>query len=280
MGFGARIGATQIGSVDLSVDPLRNRFTSQSIVARQSPNAAVTAGIRGGPFSVGDVLRATVGVAFQEALSLPMAFVANVALEGLDSSVTFPIAVVANYAPRTFSAGLGLLVLQRVELEAEVQYAVWSAAPTPYMAVQTIISGRGASSLGLVGALDAPGPGQSRIAPAGFKDTLQLRVGAETSFWDERLRVRGGYSYRPSPVPDQTSGTNLADATAHIVAFGAGYILSLDAILPRPVQLDVAWQSQVFEPRRADKERQEDPTGSWVFKGSVGELSVGATYVF
>lgn len=277
-GVGLRIGAAQTGHISLAVDPLRNRITGQSIEARQVPVYAPTAGVTVGPIGWDDVFRASLGLAFREHLSLPMAILTGLDVEGLDASITMPVHMVANYSPRTFTAGLGLELFGAARVGVDVQYAAWSLAPAPYLGVEVAPHGEGIRDLGLLGALDAPGPGQSRVRPAGFVDTLNVRVGGEVTVLDDLVALRAGYGYRPTPVPDQTSGTNIADATAHIVALGAGVGLPLPSVIDEPLLFDLSWQTQLLEPRRAEKQRGDDSTGSWTFRGSVSELSVGVGY--
>ncbi len=277
-GVGVRIGAAQTGRVALGVDPLRNRFTEQSIQARQIPLYAPTAGVTLGPLGVDGVFRAALGLSYREHLALPMAVITALEVEGLDAIITMPVHMVANFSPRTFTAGLGCEILEDARLGVDVQYAAWSEAPTPYLAAETVFSGDGVRDLGLEGALEAPGPGQSRIAPAGFVDTVNVRAGGELQLFERRLSVRAGYAYRPTPVPDQTSGSNIADANAHVIAAGAGVALPLAFIIDEPLLFDLSWQTQVFEPRGAVKQRADDPTGDWTLRGAVSELSVGVGY--
>src|SRR5690606_32475704 len=125
---------------------------------------------------------------YREHLSLPMAIVTGLTIEGLDAEVSMPVSMIANYSPRTFTAGLGVELLRVLEVGVDVQYAAWSEAPTPCLQVQTVVHGEGVEDLGLLGALDAPAPGQGRVAPAGFVDTVNVRAGAELSLFSELLR--------------------------------------------------------------------------------------------
>lgn len=279
-GVGLRVGAAQTGHIDLGIDPLRNRVTQQSIQARQIPKYAPTAGVTLGPLGFDGLFVASLGLSYREHLSLPMAIVTNLVIDGLDAAVTMPVHMVANFTPRTFTAGLGMEILGDGKVGLDVQYLAWSEAPTPYLATQTVTGGDGVEDLGLGGALDAPGPGQSRIAPAGFSDTVNVRAGGELALLDDLVTLRAGYAYRPTPVPDQTTGTNIADANAHVLATGAGIALPLPSVLEKPLLFDVSWQTQLFEPRRAEKARANDVTGDWVFKGSVSELAVGIAYAW
>lgn len=277
-GIGVRIGAAQTGRIELGVDPLRNRITEQSIQARQIPIYAPTAGVTLGPLGWDGLFRAALGLSYREHLSLPMAIITALQIEGLDAAITMPVHMIANFSPRTFTAGLGVEILEHARLGVDLQYAAWSEAPTPYLAAEVYPHGDGVDDLGLLGALEAPGPGQSRIAPAGFVDTVNVRAGGELSLVDDLVALRAGYAYRPTPVPDQTTGTNIADATAHVIATGAGVALPLPSVLDQPLCFDLSWQTQLFEPRRTEKRRADDPTGNYVLRGSVSELSVGIGY--
>ena len=51
--------------------------------------------------------------------------------------------------------------------------------------------------------------------------------------------MRGGYSYEPTPVPEQIGESNLADSDKHTFSAGRGLELPrLQPILPRPLSLD------------------------------------------
>ena len=134
--------------------------------------------------------------------------------------------------------------------------------------------------LGLADALDAPGPGQERVRELGFADIVKIRAGVEYLFWDDFLQARAGYSFRPSPVPDQTSGTNVVDNAVHAVSFGGSLLFGADPLIDGNIRVDVAWQTHWLVPRTVEKEAFDDPVGGWTAGGFVHEMSLATTYVF
>src|SRR5262249_27436966 len=92
---------------------------------------------------------------------------------------------------------------------------------------------------------------------------------------DERVAidVRAGYSYEPTPVPDQFGESNLVDCDKHTFAFGAGLELGrLAPVLPRPLAIDahlaVAWLPE----RLRQKASPIDRVGDYRADGVVVQL--------
>jgi long-chain fatty acid transport protein len=62
------------------------------------------------------------------------------------------------------------------------------------------------------------------IQPMKWKDTLQVRFGAEYMF-RENLAFRGGYYYDPTPAPNKTLNVLLPSYTFNVFTLGLGYNL-------------------------------------------------------
>lgn len=56
-----------------------------------------------------------------------------------------------------------------------------------------------------------------------FDDIISAHIGTEYKLKDFFL-LRGGYSYHPTPVPNQTGRTNYADTDVHYISLGGGLI--------------------------------------------------------
>lgn len=277
IGAGARLAAGQKGTIGIDVDPVRGRLTNQSIDTFQYPTASPTAGILVGPFGVKHLVTGSLGIAYKEKTSFDVDLPAALAIDGAETNIAVDIAVFANFQPRTVAGGLSFDVVDDVVIDVEAHYAFWSEAPPPMVIASLDLSGAGLEALGLDEGLDAPVEGQNRAIDPGFVDTLSIRTGAEWKLFNDVLRIRGGYQYRPTPVPDQTSGTNIIDATAHIVTGGFG----LNFVFPgvkRPMTIDAAYQAQILEPRTATKVSATDAVGNWTASGAVHMLAVGFTY--
>jgi long-subunit fatty acid transport protein len=71
--------------------------------------------------------------------------------------------------------------------------------------------------------------------------------------WQSRwgLHLEGGYAFIPTPVPEQTSITNILDANKHVVGLGGGYARSFGKSLLRA---DLGLQLQLMQTRRFRKD--------------------------
>ncbi|MCC6216058.1 MAG: hypothetical protein IT376_14425 [Polyangiaceae bacterium] len=101
---------------------------------------------------------------------------------------------------------------------------------------------------------DYPSCTALRPVPVGFHDTWVPRVGVE---WALPLaagatgRVRAGYFYEPSPVPEQKGASNYYDPDRHVLT--AGYGVRLEEPLP-PVDVSLFYQEHLGVPRTHVKE--------------------------
>jgi long-subunit fatty acid transport protein len=118
-----------------------------------------------------------------------------------------------------------------------------------------------------------------RSYPAsGFRDIVIPRVGLEWRVHDgERVGVdaRGGYSYEPSPVPEQFGESNLADSDKHTFACGVGVELKrLRPILLYPLSLDAHFAVTYLPDRLNRKVDPRDAVGDFVADGVVVQLGL------
>lgn len=280
LGGGVRLAAGQSGDIQLAIDPVRGRLTNQAADTFQYPTAALTAGVLVGRLGVAGVIEGSVGVVFKDESLFRIALPATLAIEGADVNALLDVQILANYSPRSVTSGLSLEIFEDTLVDAEVQAAFWSFAPPPFVITRVDLGGAGLDALGIGDGLDAPAAGQERVQSPGFVDTLNWRVGLEHTILDGLLAMRAGYQYRPTPVPDQTTGTNIIDCNAHILAAGFGLTFGLPEVFAQPVTVDAAWQSQILEPRTARKTSAVDAVGDWTASGAVHSLSLGWTYRF
>jgi long-chain fatty acid transport protein len=83
-------------------------------------------------------------------------------------------------------------------------------------------------------AIDFENPALSSTEPKSWKNTLNLKLGAEYKVSPD-LAVRLGAAYDPSVSPEDTLTPDLPDATRLKVSAGAGYNFN-------PVRVDVGYQ--------------------------------------
>ena len=83
--------------------------------------------------------------------------------------------------------------------------------------------------------------------------------------------MRGGYSYEPTPVPEQIGESSLADSDKHTFSIGAGLTLRrLQPILPGPMSIDAHFAVTYLPDRQNRKESirsirsaTSSPAGRW-----------------
>ena len=102
-----------------------------------------------------------------------------------------------------------------------------------------------------------------------WRNTFQLRMGAEYKVLQDNLPVRLGFIYDQSPVPDDTAGPELPDTDRYWLAFGLGYRW-------KGIQADLAYQLLITA-----KDQTAD-TASLVGKRSATAhiVSLGLGYKF
>ena len=82
-------------------------------------------------------------------------------------------------------------------------------------------------------------------APKDWKSALSSGLGAEYK-WNNRLRLRGGYFFHETPIPDEHFHTNLPDSNSHGLSVGFGYDLN------NKTTFDLAYSHMFFENRTID----------------------------
>jgi len=153
----------------------------------------------------------------------------------------------------------------------ELTYARWSEYPQPASDLTLGID------IGQFNSMVHLPPKRSYPDP-GFHDILIPRVGVEfRALSRDKLGVdvRGGYSYEPTPVPEQTGETNLEDSDKHTFSLGAGVELKkLRPILSHPLSID-AHAALTYLPDRANRKLDPlDRVGDVVAGGIVVQLGL------
>jgi hypothetical protein len=124
----------------------------------------------------------------------------------------------------------------------------------------------------------------------GFSDVVDVRAGAEWTA-HRAMRVRAGYAFLPSPVPEQTGRHNFLDAHRHQITFGAG--LDLEALAGFPLRVDLAFRFQVLHTQHATKDAATLPDAApgvtgvtianlgypgFTARGSVSQATLSLTF--
>jgi hypothetical protein len=279
-GFGLRAGGGLSGPLSFGADFISGTSSHQEMDTWMPYRLSPTAGISLGPFG-GGWGQLAFGLDYRESLHTPVDLESTIPIGGVNAEFAMSIDAMANFTPRTVTLGMAYLFGDRIQAGVDLQYAFWSEAPDPAPNLFLDVRGDDLEALGLEDGLDVPQPGRSRNGDPAFSDTLNFRMGLESQFYDGGLILRGGYGYRPTPIPAQTTGTNFVDSDSHQLAIGVGSNFSLPwNLLENPLELSLTWQSHVFSPRSVIKESPDDPVGDWRLTGAMHNGMVGARYLF
>jgi long-chain fatty acid transport protein len=175
------------------------------------------------------------------------------------------------FDPMELTVGAAVRPTTRTRVTFDFTWARWSQFPVPAANL----------TLGLdVGQFNDKVhlPPQRSYPPAGFHDIVIPRFGVEWRAADRErwaLDVRGGYSYEPTPAPEQFAESNFADSDKHTFSVGAGVELRrLRPILPRPLTLD-AHVAATWLPRRLNRKIDPtDPVGDYIVDGVIPQVGV------
>lgn len=187
----------------------------------------------------------TIGATFRGSMYLNLDVPATIHAGALGFDVALPIEVQGQgwYTPAQFAIGVSGEVTRDFTLSADVTYYRWSGLGTSYYPYVAITPQPGYGS-GVVGLLGFP-----RMGESGWRDVWVPRIGGELRLADGRFRVRGGYSFRPSALPNPGTTTMLSndgisripnvatllDTNTHMISAGVGYYFG-----DRPDERDVA----------------------------------------
>ena len=78
-----------------------------------------------------------------------------------------------------------------------------------------------------------------------WKSTVSYMIGTEYE-WSDKLRLRGGYFYIPSPIPEANFDTTVPTTTSHGINLGFGYDIQ------KNLTVDMAWMTMIYENRTVD----------------------------
>ncbi len=176
----------------------------------------------------------------------------------------------SHFSPRQFQLGMAVQPWGSLMAAIDVTHMAWSEMRTDAAASYVYLSGGLADVFPTQNGTPPPEPN--------FHDTWNPALGIEGAVWQGdllRVNLRGGYRYRPTPVPDQSGVSNYLDSNTHIPSLGVGLTLThLGELLPRPCSLDAFAQYHQHERRESHKDDPADRVGDLVFKGSW--INVGA----
>lgn len=174
------------------------------------------------------------------------------------------------FQPWQLTAGAAARLWRPVLITFDLTFARWSEYPVPATAVDFRLDAGIFNDQVMI-----PAPRQYP-APR-FSDVVIPRVGVEAEVLDGPklgLLLRGGWSYEPTPVPEQFGEETLADSDKHTFATGLGIELRcLRPVLTRPLDIDFHFAATYLADRYNRRVEPLHPVGDFVTSGVV--LSVG-----
>ncbi len=256
------------GRITLELDPITNTLSQRELDFEFTGKMGPTIGLKltRGPLHFGLVYRSPLNMGF----GIP----ADMAMEGVDAGMSLQLRGQAHVMPQLIASGVEWRT-KRFQCEASLQWKNWSAFPDPSLDAEIDLHGEDLDAFGLGSALDAPDTEFQPRQDPGFRDTVSAGVGASYRLGAWQTHV--GYTYVPSPVPDQLHHTNLLDAHRHQVS--ASLIWTVQdpfGLLAKPLSFGFASQWQQFETRQVTKALGAlDPIGNWTASGGVLSVNAG-----
>ena len=164
----------------------------------------------------------------------------NINILGIDSQTAqTQVTSHINFTPRHINIGLFYAPIPRLSLAADLFWYQWSEYPNPAPTLEIV------SDLGTVAIPENPDPD--------FSDTFTPNFGVEYIL-SPLITLRGGYSYIPSPVPEQSGETNFLDGDRHLLTLGSGiFFRDPFDLFSRKVRMDVHFQYHLIGGREVRK---------------------------
>ncbi|MDF1564967.1 MAG: outer membrane protein transport protein [Deltaproteobacteria bacterium] len=283
VGVGLQVLARFGGDTTVAVDLFSRQVQQREMVISLRTTEALVAGITVGPFA-----GFTAGLVFRQEIGLEYEVPANIVMEDI-GNLDLRLQGTALWSPHELGIGLSWEVPStKTRISADLTYGVWQRAPSPEVTVVMDTGGPILDGLGLGSVLDlcsdrlleSTTGGATACVPIspGFVDNLTPRLGVEHPL-SENLWLRGGYAYRPTPVPNQVHRTNYLDASTHVLSAGLG--ITFDdplAVFQRPVTVDLAGQVMLLSTREVDK--GSDGVIDYTFGGTLYQLGLAVRYEF
>jgi long-subunit fatty acid transport protein len=181
------------------------------------------------------------------------------------------------FQPQQWSAGLGAQITSRLLVAFDLSLHRWSEFENPATKIDIEIDAGMFNDL-----IDIPDT--PPLPDPNYKDIFIPRLGVEYRLYESFRRdldLRTGYSFEPSPVPEQVGESNFIDNDKHSLAAGLGLTLrGWTDILPRPVRLDAYGALTLLAPRSHHKLSAVDPIGDYRSSGRLVQLGLSSTWHF
>lgn len=269
LGLGVQVLAGIDGRVETSLSAAEGRFLSEYIDIEVVPRISPTLGLALGPFHGWRF-----GATYRHELKLDYTLPVAIEIEQV-GLIDVLIEGVSLYTPSQLALALGWesapAPLPGWSIEAGLTLELWSKAPPAGARFYLDIDDSGIRPENPETVLDI----YADLIPLGAVDTLTPHLGMEwrpSAMW----ALRGGYRFRPTPLPLPVYQTNTLDADAHILSLGAGVLLG-DPFTDTgtPVGIDMALQWTYLPGRMVTKDLEAgSPQGAYYASGSIWQFTV------
>jgi long-subunit fatty acid transport protein len=120
---------------------------------------------------------------------------------------------------------------------------------------------------------------------AGFRDRPVGKIGVDysqaKSGWIRKLSYRAGYSYQPSPVPDQTGDSNFVDNNRHSFTAGLGFTVVNSLVGNDLIDIDTFFQYNWLVRRQITKDLPTNVGApGYLAGGKILLYGLGASFKF
>lgn len=271
VGIGAQALADLVGQgAKVKVDLFSKAVEAQVIDAHLAAHVAPVFGLQVKP-----IPRLRFGLTYHYEMSLKYSIPASIDLDGI-GSLAFEAHGYTHYSPHSFVLGAAFEPHPDLTVALDAEFALWEFAPSPYLGMTMDLSGETLEALGLGSALDLA---QDPPKP-GFTNTLGVKLGLEYRL-SKRFALRGGFFYRPTPVPKQDAeGTNVLDGSTLAATLGGGFNFDDPLeIFQSPIHIDLSVQTQFMIGREAKKDPL-DTMPSYSYVGRTFGVSSALRYDF
>jgi long-chain fatty acid transport protein len=176
------------------------------------------------------------------------------------------------YVPQQISLGGSWSITPQFRVNAELTWVNWSSYVSPVGTSNILLQIDLPPSLASIIHLPSSIAGTTPIA-ANFSDRFVPRLGAEGIAYQDphiALRLRGGFFYEQTPVPNQTGITNLIDTDRWVWAGGVGLsFLDLRPLIDGTLSFDLHLSYAYLPDRVTRKTSLVDTTGDYVAGGQM-----------
>ncbi len=170
------------------------------------------------------------------------------------------------FQPTEIAAGFAAHLTPRLLVSGDLTWAKWSDFQNP--AAQIVLDYDLKQFNSLVNI-----PGALPLEPAYFHDIFIPRIGVEYTASRKAHAIwtlRAGYSFEPTPTPEQQGETNFVDSDKHTLSAGIGLELShVTKVLPHPFNIDLYVAGTLLPEIETHKLSPVDPVGDYTAKGTV-----------